>query len=202
MKSISGVFTKAWMIFIIMTILCGLVYTLVITGISQALFREKAGGSIVEVNGVKYASVLLGQEFNDESHLWGRIMNVDVGTFADENGDPLMYAWASNKSPAGQEMDERIAERVTVIQEANPDARMDSIPVELVTGSGSGLDPHISPAAAEYQVPRLAKANRMSEEEVREVISRYTEGKLFGVLGEETVNVLEVNLALEGILEK
>lgn len=202
MKSISGVFTKAWMIFIIMTILCGLVYTLVITGISQALFREKAGGSIVEVNGVKYASVLLGQEFNDESHLWGRIMNVDVGTFADENGDPLMYAWASNKSPAGQEMDERIAERVTVIQEANPDARMDSIPVELVTGSGSGLDPHISPAAAEYQVPRLAKANRMSEEEVREVISHYTEGKLFGVLGEETVNVLEVNLALEGILEK
>lgn len=202
MKSISGVFTKAWIIFIIMTILCGLVYTLVITGISQALFREKAGGSIVEVNGVKYASVLLGQEFNDESHLWGRIMNVDVGTFADENGDPLMYAWASNKSPAGQEMDERIAERVTMIQEANPDARMDSIPVELVTGSGSGLDPHISPAAAEYQVPRLAKANRMSEEEVREVISRYTEGKLFGVLGEETVNVLEVNLALEGILEK
>lgn len=202
MKSISGVFTKALTIFIIMTILCGLVYTLVMTGISQVLFPEKAGGSIVEVNGVKYASTLLGQEFNDESHLWGRIMNVDVGTFADENGDPLMYAWASNKSPAGQEMDEMIAERVTMIQEANPDAQMDSIPVELVTGSGSGLDPHISPAAAEYQVPRLAKANQMSEEEVREVISRYTKGKLFGVLGEETVNVLEVNLALEGILEK
>ena len=94
----------------------------------------------------------------------------------------------------------QIAERVAMIKEANPDADMEAIPVELVTGSGSGLDPHISPAAAEYQVPRIAEAKGISEEEVREVIDKYTKGKFLGILGEETVNVLEVNLALDGIL--
>lgn len=92
------------------------------------------------------------------------------------------------------------AERVAMIREANPDADMDAIPVELVTCSGSGLDPHISPAAAEYQVPRIAQARDIPEEKVREVIAKYTNGRFLGILGEKTVNVLEVNLALDGIL--
>lgn len=200
MKDIKKVFGKTALLFFIMMLLCGLVYTLVMTGISQLFFKDKANGSIIEVNGIKYGSELLGQKFTDPAHLWGRIMFVDVATYTDEEGNPLLYAGASNKSPASEEYAQQIAQRVAMIKEANPNADMEAIPVELVTGSGSGLDPHISPAAAEYQVPRIAEAKGMPEEEVRAVIDKYTKGKFLGILGEKTVNVLEVNLALDGIL--
>lgn len=200
MKDIKKVFGKTTLLFFIMMLLCGLVYTLVMTGISQLFFKDKANGSIIEVNGIKYGSELLGQKFTDPAHLWGRIMFVDVATYTDEEGNPLLYAGASNKSPASEEYAQQIVQRVAMIKEANPNADMEAIPVELVTGSGSGLDPHISPAAAEYQVPRIAEAKGMPEEEVRAVIDKYTKGKFLGILGEKTVNVLEVNLALDGIL--
>lgn len=200
MKDIKKVFGKTTLLFFIMMLLCGLVYTLVMTGISQLFFKDKANGSIIEANGIKYGSELLGQKFTDPAHLWGRIMFVDVATYTDEEGNPLLYAGASNKSPASEEYAQQIAQRVAMIKEANPNADMEAIPVELVTGSGSGLDPHISPAAAEYQVPRIAEAKGMPEEEVRAVIDKYTKGKFLGILGEKTVNVLEVNLALDGIL--
>ncbi|MBS5063816.1 MAG: potassium-transporting ATPase subunit KdpC [Hungatella hathewayi] len=193
------VFKKTAILFFIMMVLCGLIYTLVVTGISQVLFHDKASGSIIEIDGVKYGSSLLGQQYTDESHMWGRIVMTDT-SLVNDNGETVLYAWASNKSPAGEEFETAVAERVAMIQEANPDADMEAIPVELVTSSGSGLDPHISPAAAEYQIPRIAKAKGMMEDEVRAVVDRYTDGKLFGILGEETVNVLKVNLALDGIL--
>ena len=158
MKEVKKVFGKTTLLFFIMMLLCGLIYTLVMTGISQLFFKDKANGSIIEVNGVKYGSELLGQQFTDPAHMWGRIMFLDVSTYTDDEGNPLMYAGASNKSPASEEYAAQIAERVAMIKEANPDADMEAIPVELVTGSGSGLDPHISPAAAEYQVPRIAEA--------------------------------------------
>lgn len=200
MKDIKKVFGKTTLLFFILMILCGLIYTLVMTGISQLFFKDKANGSIIEIDGVKYGSELLGQNFTDPAHLWGRIMIMDVSTYTDDEGNQLMYAGASNKSPASEEYAQQIEERVAMIKEANPDADTQAIPVELVTCSGSGLDPHISPAAAEYQVPRIARAKGISEEEVREVIDTYTEGKFLGILGEETVNVLKVNLALDGIL--
>lgn len=193
------VFGKAAMLFLIMMILCGLIYTLAITGIARLFFRDKAEGSIVEIDGVKYGSVLLGQQYTGAEHLWGRIMLLDT-SFVNDEGEAVMYALASNKSPASEEYEAVVAERVAMIQEANPDAVPEQIPVELVTCSGSGLDPHISPAAAEYQIPRIAAATGKTEDEVREVIERYTEGKLLGLFGEETVNVLKVNLALDGIL--
>ena len=198
-KSMGQVFKKAVVVLAVMMILCGPVYTLVVTGVLQLFFPEKANGSIIEIDGVKYGSEQLGQQFSDPAHLWGRIVLADVSTYTDKDGDPLMYASASNKSPASAEYEEAVAERVAMIRADDPDADMDSIPVELVTCSGSGLDPDISPAAAEYQVSRLAKENDMTEDEVRAIIKKYTTGKLFGVLGEETVNVLKVNLALEGI---
>lgn len=107
----------------------------------------------------------------------------------------------SNLSPASDEYEALVQERVEMIRESNPDAEEDSIPVDLVTCSGSGLDPDISPAAAEYQVPRLAKANNMSEDEIRDIIEKCTDGRFLGVMGEKTVNVLKVNLMLEGILK-
>ncbi len=177
-----------------------MVYTGVVTGFAQLIFPDKANGSIIEVDGKKYGCELLGQQYTDDGHMWGRIMNIDVSTYKDENGKTLMYAAPSNLSPASEEYEALVKERVEKLREANPDMDETAIPVDLVTCSGSGLDPHISPAAAKYQVARIAKANDMTEDEIREIIKKCTDGKFLGVFGEETVNVLKVNLMLDGIL--
>ncbi len=177
-----------------------MVYTGVVTGFAQLIFPDKANGSIIEVDGKKYGCELLGQQYTDDGHMWGRIMNIDVSTYKDENGKTLMYAAPSNLSPASEEYEALVKERVEKLREANPDMDETAIPVDLVTCSGSGLDPHISPAAAKYQVARIAKANDMTEDEVWEIIKKCTDGKFLGVFGEETVNVLKVNLMLDGIL--
>lgn len=200
MKALKSVFPKALMIFLLFTVICGVAYTGVVTGVAQLIFPDKANGSLIEVDGKKYGCELLGQQYTDEEHMWGRIMNVDISTYKDENGKTLMYAAPSNLSPASDEFEDLVAERVKMIREANPDMDETSIPVDLVTCSGSGLDPHISPAAAEYQVARVAKANDMTEDEVRAIIKQCTDGRFLGILGEETVNVLKVNLMLDGIL--
>lgn len=195
------VLKRALIIFLIFTFLCGVVYTGVVTGLARLIFPDKANGSIIEVDGVKYGSSLLAQQYTDDSHMWGRIMNLDVSTYKDENGKPLVYAGPSNLSPESDEYAQLVEERVEKIKASNPDMGDTPIPEDLVTCSGSGLDPHISPAAAEYQVKRLAKANDMSEDEVRDIIDECTDGKFLGVFGEKTVNVLEVNLMLDGIIK-
>lgn len=200
MKALKSVFPKALMIFLLFTVICGVAYTGGVTGVAQLIFPDKANGSLIEVDGKKYGCELLGQQYTDEEHMWGRIMNVDISTYKDENGKTLMYAAPSNLSPASDEFEDLVAERVKMIREANPDMNETSIPVDLVTCSGSGLDPHISPAAAEYQVARVAKANDMTEDEVRAIIKQCTDGRFLGIFGEETVNVLKVNLMLDGIL--
>lgn len=200
MKALKSVFPKALMIFLLFTVICGVAYTGVVTGVAQLIFPDKANGSLIEVDGKKYGCELLGQQYTDEKHMWGRIMKVDISTYKDENGKTLMYAAPSNLSPASDEFEDLVAERVKMIREANPDMDETSIPVDLVTCSGSGLDPHISPAAAEYQVARVAKANDMTEDEVRAIIKQCTDGRFLGIFGEETVNVLKVNLMLDGIL--
>ena len=192
---------RAFICIVVFTVLCGLLYPLGITGISQVLFKDKANGSIIEVDGKKYGSVLLAQQFTGDEYLWGRIMNIDTKTFSDDKGNVLMYAVPSNLSPASEEYEELVKERVEMIKNSNPDMKEDSIPVDLVTSSGSGLDPHISVAAAEYQVERIAKARNLDSNEVKEVIKKYTTGRMFGIFGEEVVNVLQVNLALDGILK-
>lgn len=202
MKTFKNVLSRAVVIFLIFTVLCGVVYTGVVTGIAQLIFPDKANGSMIEVDGKKYGSELLGQQFTDDTYMWGRIMNIDISTFTDENGKMLMYAGASNLSPASEEYADLVAKRVEELRAANPDMDETAIPVDLVTCSGSGLDPHISPAAAEYQVPRIANARGISEDEVRDVIEKCSSGKFLGVFGEETVNVLKTNLMLDGILEE
>lgn len=188
-------------IFLVFTLLCGVLYTAIVTGLAQLFFPEQANGSVIEIDGKKYGSELLGQQYTDEGHMWGRIMNIDVSTFQDENGNRLLYAQPSNISSASGEFEGLVAERVEMLREANPDMEESEVPVELVTCSGSGLDPHISPAAAQYQVARIAKANDMSEEEVERIIEKCTKGRFLGIFGEETVNVLKVNLMLDGILK-
>ena len=193
-----GVASRALGVFALFTIVCGLGYTLVVTGIAQVAFPYQANGSLIKVDDKIVGSELIGQNFEDEDHMWGRIQNVSV--VEDENGELMAYSAPSNLSPASEEYQELVDARVEKIRAANPDADMDAVPVDLVTCSGSGLDPEISPDAAEYQVPRLAKATGKSEDEVRDIIAKCSKGRFLGVFGEPTVNVLKVNLMLYGVL--
>lgn len=201
MKTLKSLLPRAAIIFVIFSVLCGIVYTAVVTGIAQLIFPYQANGSIIEINGKKYGCALLGQQYTDNAHMWGRIMNIDTATYTDEEGNALMYAAPSNLTPASEEYEALIAERVEKLREANPQMGDAPIPVDLVTCSGSGLDPHISPAAAEYQIPRIAAASGKSEEEIQKIIDKSTTGRFLGFLGEKSVNVLEVNLRLDGIME-
>lgn len=201
MKTLKQILPRAAMIFLVFTLVCGVLYTAAVTGIAQLIFPHQANGSVIEVDGKRYGSELLGQQYTDDAHLWGRIMKLDVSTYRDENGKLLMYAAPSNLSPASEEYAALVKERVDKLKAADPQMGDTPVPVDLVTCSGSGLDPHISPAAADYQVARLAKARRMTEDEVRAVIAKCTDGRFLGIFGEETVNVLEVNLMLDGILK-
>lgn len=193
-----GVASRALGVFALFTVVCGLGYTLVVTGIAQVAFPYQANGSLIKVDGKVVGSELIGQNFDDEAHMWGRIQNVPI--VEGEDGELMAYGAPSNLSPASEEYRQLVDARVKKIRAANPDADMDAVPVDLVTCSGSGLDPEISPDAAEYQVPRLAKATGKSEDEVRDIIAACTKGRFLGVFGEPTVNVLKVNLMLDGAL--
>ena len=173
-------------------------YTGVLTLTGNALFPFQAQGSILTLHGRHY-STLLGQPFAAQNHLWGRPVSADLATYT-ENGKPLFYAGPSNKSPALPEYATTVQQRIEQIRLAHPEKAGQPVPVDLLTESGSGLDPHISPAAAEYQVERLARATGFTPAEVRRTIAMYTEGRTLGLLGEARVNVLMVNLALEGLL--
>ena len=201
MKTVKSVIPKMLGFFLVMLVITSLVYPAVITAAARAVFPDQATGSIIVGNdGKRYGSEVLAQEFTGENYMWGRIMNVDTATFIGEDGEPLLYSWASNKSPAGEELEALVAERVKRLRAANPEQGDEPIPVDLVTCSGSGLDPDISPAAAEYQVQRIADARGIRPEDVQAVVDRYTTGRTFGLFGEPRVNVLKVNLALDGKL--
>lgn len=200
-KMVKSLAPKALAFLLLITLLCGVIYPLFVTGISQLLFPKQANGSIIEVNGTKYGSELLAQQFTGNQYMWGRVMNLDTKTFQSKDGKTLLYATPSNLSPASDEYKKLIAGRVAKIKAADPDKANTPIPEDLVTCSGSGLDPHISPAAADYQISRIAKARGISADKVHEIVLQYTNRKLFGIFGEDTVNVLQVNLALDGILK-
>ena len=143
-----GIASRALGVFVLFTIVCGLGYTLVVTGVAQLAFPYQANGSLITVDGKVVGSELIGQNFDDEAHMWGRIQNVSI--VEGEDGELMAYGAPSNLSPASEEYRQLIDARVKKIRAANPDADMDAVPVDLVTCSGSGLDPEISPDAAEY----------------------------------------------------
>ena len=195
---------KTWgsglLFFLVMTVITGIIYTAVCTGIAQLVFPYQANGSIIEVDGVKYGSELVGQQFTDEDHMWGRVMNPSTGTFTNDEGEDVLWYGASNLSPAGEDFADAVQARIDEIHAAHPEKGDEPIPNDLVTNSGSGFDPHISPAAAEYQVERLANNTGKSEDEIRAIIEKCTEEPQLGFLGDARVNVLKVNLMLDGIL--
>lgn len=200
MSMTKNILPKAAAFFLIFTILCGVFYTGIVTVFSQLIFPEQANGSIIEVNGIKYGSELLGQYYTDNAHMWGRIMDLDLTTYQDTNGKVLLYASPSNLAPTSDAYASLIRDRIKLLHDADPKMGKTPVPVDLVTCSGSGLDPHISPAAAEYQVARIADASGKTEAEVRDIIAKCTTGRFLGVFGEKTVNVLKVNLMLDGII--
>ena len=200
MSNIKSLFTNAILSFVVFTLVCGVLYTGSITAIAQVVFPEKSNGSIIEVDGKKYGSELIAQQYTDEKHMWGRIMKIDTVTYTDENGKKLMYSTPSNLSPASDEYKELVSQRVQAIKSNQGNNADKPIPVDLVTVSGSGLDPHISLAAAQYQIKRIAENNYIDESLVEDIVDKCTEKPFLGFLGETTVNVLKVNLMIDGIL--
>ena len=192
---------KAFGMLIIMTLVCGVLYTFAVTGLANLLFSHRAQGSELHAGGQNYGNAALGENFTDARHLWGRFTIVDAGTFEGTSSQaPLLYnAKPSNLSPASTAYARLISERVARIRAVSEQGQR-AVPVDLVTGSGSGVDPDISPAAAYYQIPRIAKATGYSQTRIKAIIDRYTTQRLWGLFGEPHVNVLKVNLALDGKL--
>jgi len=172
------------------TVITGVAYPLVVTGIAQVVFKDKANGSLIVKDDKVLGSRLIGQPFSDPKYFWSRASGTSPQAY---NG---AASSGTNQGPTNPALKEAVEGRVKALRDAGGDAAR-PVPVDLVTASGSGLDPHISPAAAEYQVARVAKVRNLPEDKVRALVARYTEGRQLGVLGEPRVNVLELNLALD-----
>ena len=175
---------------VVLTALTGLVYPLVMTGIAQIAFPKAANGSLIVINGKNLGSTLIGQPFDDPKYFWSRPSATSPQPY---NG---ASSGASNQGARNPALADAVKDRIKALRDADPDNKA-PVPVDLVTASGSGLDPHISVAAAEYQIGRVAKARSLPEQQVRSLVSENTEARSFGILGEPRVNVLALNLALD-----
>ena len=176
---------------IVTTVLLGLIYPLVVTGLAQLLFRDKANGQLISRNGEIVGSRIIGQAFVGPGYLHSRLSAAGAG-----NGYDAANSGGSNLGPTNQKLIDRVKTDVARLQAENPGQ---SVPVDLVTTSASGLDPDVSPAGAEFQVPRIARERGLSEDQVRQIIQQHTEQRTWRLLGEPRVNVLEVNLALDQV---
>jgi potassium-transporting ATPase KdpC subunit len=175
---------------LIMSVLTGVVYPLVVTGIAKVAFPRAANGSLIVSGGKTLGSDLIGQPFDDPKYFWSRPSATSPQPY---NG---MASSGSNLGPRNPALADAVKDRIKALRDADP-GNVAAVPVDLITASGSGLDPHISAAAADYQVARVAKARGLSPADVRRLVSGNTEGRTLGVLGEPRVNVLELNIALD-----
>jgi K+-transporting ATPase ATPase C chain len=183
----------------ILTVITGIIYPLAVTGIAQVVFPHQANGSlIVTKDGKAVGSKLIGQQFDDPKYFWGRISATSTFAYNAFNAKALTGSSGSNYGPLNPALTDMVQARIDALKAADPDITL-PIPVDLVTASASGLDPHISVAAALYQVHRVATARGLDEAQVKSLVDKYTTGRQFGFLGEPTVNVLELNLAIDGI---
>jgi K+-transporting ATPase ATPase C chain len=180
-----------------LTLLTGVAYPALVTGIAQAAFPHQANGSLIVKDGKTVGSSLIGQQFDEPRYFWGRL-----SATSDANGKALAYNAAastgSNLGPTNPALVDEVKGRLDALRAADPETTA-PVPVDLVTSSASGLDPHISPAAALYQVHRVAKARKLDEGKVKALIEQHTDGPQVGIFGEPGVNVLELNLALDAL---
>jgi K+-transporting ATPase ATPase C chain len=185
---------SAFLMLVIWTVVLGIAYPLLVTGIAQTVFPDQANGSLLRKDDLSAGSSLIGQSFTEPKYFWGRPSATA----------PVPYnagaSSGSNQGPTNPALIEAVSARIKTIREADPSNTL-PVPVDLVTASASGLDPHISPAAADYQLDRVARARKLEARTVRQLVAQFTEGRQFGVLGEPRVNVLKLNLALDRLAQ-
>jgi len=180
----------ALVVFGLLALITGLLYPAVMTGLAQLIFPSQANGSLVTQNGQVVGSSLIGQPFDDPKYFWGRL------SATSPYPDNAAASSGSNLGPTNPKLVDEVQARIDALKKADP-SNTQPIPVDLVTSSGSGLDPDISPAAAEYQAPRVARLRGLAVSQVNDLIAQHTQGRQFGFLGEPRVNVLALNLALD-----
>jgi len=178
---------------LLLTLLTGVIYPALVTAVAQVFFADQANGSLISnQQGQPIGSALIGQSFNDPKYFWGRPSA--TGPYANN----AAASSGSNLGPTNPALAEAVAARIQALKDADP-ANTAAVPVDLVTASGSGLDPHITPAAAEYQINRIAKLRKINQEKLKELVQSHTEARQWGVFGETRVNVLTLNLALDAV---
>lgn len=215
MKEILRNARQAITVTIVLLVICGLAYPLALTGVFQVIFPKQANGSLITVEGKAVGAETIGQEFTEDYFLWGRPSAYHYNTYEEDAEGNRYYSdgteytgvssGSNNYAPSNSVLTERVAADMENFLAKNPGVSAEDIPADLMTASGSGLDPHISPESAQIQVPRIAAASGLSEDEVQRIVDAHTEGKTFGIFGEETVNVLLVNIDIAeemGILPK
>jgi K+-transporting ATPase ATPase C chain len=187
-------FQQAFLMLVVFSVLAGILYPLAVTAIAQAVFPWQANGSLIVRDGRTVGSTLIGQPFSDPKYFWSRPSATSPSPYNAES------SIGSNLGPTNPGLEKAVRERVESLRKADP-GNDSPVPVDLVTTSASGLDPHISAAAAEYQVGRVAKSRGLDVAVVRRLVARHTEGRIFGMLGEPRVNVVELNIDLDQMRE-
>lgn len=200
MKRFFKYFKNALLISIAMFAICGFAYPMIMTGISQIIFPHQANGSLIEENGEVVGSSLVGQDFTDERLFHCRPSAYNYNTYTEEDKENGNYGGVSsgsnNYAPSNPDLEKRINEDIEKFLQENPTMEKEDIPSDIITASGSGLDPHISVEAANVQIDRVSENTGLTKKQLKKMIEENTEGKFLGIFGEEKVNVLELNLSL------
>lgn len=197
---------QAVVVTVILMLICGLLFPCLLTGLSALIFPNQAGGNLITVNGQTVGAKYVGQEFTEDYYMWSRPSAYHYNVYTeDENGNQYysdgtefsgIGSGSDNYAPSNPALTERVEADIEAFLGKNPDVKREDIPTDLLTASGSGLDPHITPESAEIQIPRIVEASGLSEDTVRDIVKNNTDGKFLGVFGEETVNVLMVNIEI------
>ena len=197
---------QAVLVTVVLLLICGFLFPLLLTGLSSLIFPSQANGSLISINGNVVGAKNVGQEFTQDYYMWSRPSAYHYNVYVEGEDGKLYYndgtefpgigSGSNNYAATNPALTERVEADIEAFLEKNPGVNREDIPTDLLTASGSGLDPHISPASAEIQIPRIAEASGLTEEEIEDIVSENTQGKVFGVFGEETVNVLKVNIEI------
>ena len=197
---------QAVIVTVVLMLICGLLFPCLLTGLSSVIFPHQAGGSLISVNGTAVGAEHVGQEFTQDCYMWSRPSAYHYNVYTESEDGRKYYndgtefgglaSGSNNYAPSNPALVERVEADMEAFLEKNPEIKREDIPTDLLTASGSGLDPHISPASAQLQLPRIAQASGLSEESLQKIVERNTTGKLLGVFGEKTVNVLKVNIEI------
>lgn len=200
---------KALILTIVLLVLCGVIYPLSLTAVSQLAFNKEANGSIIVVDGKEVGSEYIGQDFKDPRFFKSRVSAINYNTYSEEdlqkdNEGKSKYSGVSsgsqNLAPSNEALKDRVDKDIEEFLNNHPGVKKEDIPTDLLTSSGSGLDPHISPEAAKIQISAVSKASGIAEEKLQQILDKYTEGRSLGVLGEPRVNILKANLEIYSIL--